>query len=126
MTAVTARPACAPARSPKRGPSLELFIHGLDIAPPRSCKGCGACCSGLFVELCDTDNVSTKYTEPYDDVRIMRQHKDTSSIAFDRKTRTCRIYRNRPLSCRDFERGSNACLGALSGYGRRLHKTRDH
>jgi len=94
------------------------------VTPPRSCKGCGTCCSGVFVELCDTDNVPVKYTQPYDDARIMRQHKNTSCIAFDRKTRTCRIYKNRPLICREFERGANACLATLSGYRRRLRRKR--
>jgi Fe-S-cluster containining protein len=92
------------------------------VTPPRSCKGCGACCSGLFVELCETDNVPAKYTQPYDDARIMRQHKDTSCIAFDRKIRTCRIYKNRPVVCRDFDRGGNACLATLSDYKRRLRR----
>ena len=105
--------------------SVGLFLPVPNaVTPPRSCKGCGACCSGLFVELCDTDNVPTKYTQPCDDARIMRQHKDMSCIAFDRKTRACRIYKNRPLICRDFERGSNACLATLSGSKRRLRRKR--
>jgi len=86
----------------------------MDVAlPTLDCRTCGACC---------TDIALPPYTVA-ELVRLGPMLKSTmlawiaASVpgkapcaAYDAERRFCRIYRDRPAKCRDFEPGSGPCL----------------
>jgi Fe-S-cluster containining protein len=83
----------------------------LDELPP--CAGCGQCCH-LVVELSPHDDVPSDLVTEHDGIRCMDQHGNGACIALDPATRLCTIYARRPQVCRDFQRGSALCHGAVA------------
>lgn len=84
---------------------------------PDSCKGCGACCSHLSVELIpgkdDVPDYMTEFVKDYAvDVEVMKQRTDGRCIALG-KDNICTIYNRRPQVCKDFERGKPECIRSI-------------
>jgi Fe-S-cluster containining protein len=75
------------------------------------CIGCGKCCT-KYVVLDSSDKVPNKFVESVDGLQYMRR-RDGYCIAFNRRTRSCSIYEQRPLVCILFERGSPECMDTL-------------
>lgn len=80
-----------------------------------SCGPCGACCRGAFshVPLPPSDPFATLHPEhvvphPTDGHALPHPCPHLSAQAPWR----CGVYATRPVACRAFERGSDACLGA--------------
>lgn len=81
---------------------------------PSSCEGCGACCRGWGIDVRNADIgvVPLRLTKvDRFGAREMRQRKG-ACIAL--KGGRCSIYKDRPLVCRDFQRGSEECLRKLA------------
>ena len=73
---------------------------------PTECKGCGACCYGLFVHV-ETEEEREKIpfemltTDDKGKVVMRQRPEDKSCVALDRETGLCTIYEQRPLACRE-------------------------
>lgn len=92
---------------------------------PERCEGCGACCH-LVVEIMEQDNdvppellAAHKFegVDGYEVEYTMRRREDGACIALDPETRLCTIYENRPIVCRDFERGNYQCYQSVRDQG---------
>ena len=80
---------------------------------PDTCKGCGACCTGLNVTT-EGGNVPVIMAEGTGALRSMRQRSDGTCVALNPETCTCAIYLDRPEVCRTFNDGSAQCLESLN------------
>ena len=89
-----------------------------------TCRGCGACCIGLIVEvdpcLDDVPVLLTKIDRYGALVMRERSHEDgrTRCIALT-KQGECSIYEGRPKVGRDFEQGGAHCLIQIGTADRR-------
>ena len=122
-----------PAQIPTEG--LSSTVEKNIITPPNSpipeCQTCGACCAPfLCVGVRPNDKVDP---DNYWDIIVKGTHGE---IVVDRYLRrdpdsmvctalegelgasvACRIYADRPISCRDFEAGSDRCHAIRRAYG---------
>lgn len=79
--------------------------------PTVSCQNCEACCCRLEVMIITDTGVPDRYIEEREgEVAVMRRLDDGWCAALDRNTMMCRIYKMRPLICRDFEMGEPDCI----------------
>lgn len=84
-----------------------------DMANIRPCIGCAACCY-LQVELeREIDDVPEHLTCFRGSRLFMKRESDRGCVALDRNNLCCTIYENRPLECKQFERGKLGCRGAI-------------
>jgi Fe-S-cluster containining protein len=76
-----------------------------------SCSNCQACCCQLEVRIVTDTGVPFQYIE-FDKwgSEVMKRADDGWCQALDRNTLMCRIYENRPLTCREFEMASDECI----------------
>ena len=91
----------------------------LRAALPADCRACGACCSGLLVEVDDAAlAVLPRRLVKQDDLFgwVMRERKGVCAALRGEIGCgvSCSVYDSRPLDCRDFEPGCRACLDARS------------
>jgi len=93
------------------------------ISAAVSCDNCGACCMQMrsppfIVYLKNQEKATYLATAP----KAARQlyvarlfdrsiPDDAPCVWLDLKTKKCRFYDHRPIVCRDFEVGEDACLG---------------
>lgn len=97
---------------------------------PDSCLGCKGCCYNMCVNILETEDIlfpieltEIIYLRPdlYPPLgrkaRIMRRKENKECIALDANGH-CSIYENRPLVCKEFERGSKDCLDSLDRLGK--------
>lgn len=113
----------------------------LPVPIPSSCHGCGSCCRVYdSVPVADNDPyVPAEWTMP-SDARIVDRgqvsHREMKlqtvgdkkfCAALDNATGACTIYNDRPLVCRDFNRGSYNCALTLAMDKKKLKQweTRD-
>jgi Fe-S-cluster containining protein len=88
-----------------------------------SCDGCGVCCfqqgHPRFTDE-ERDRVPYELLAPVDEHLAALTEEDfgQTCIWFNMDTRQCRHYEHRPGVCRDFERGSEACVQLRSRYKR--------
>ena len=80
------------------------------------CLKCGACCGPAFdvVEVEPDDPVVSKHPEVIGraDGRLHILRKPTNSCSCLGVDKKCSIYKDRPICCREFERGSENCIFA--------------
>jgi len=88
---------------------VNRIIHHSDLPP---CAGCGRCCH-LVVELRAGDAVPEALVVEHDGARCMEQRGDGACVALDAETNLCTIYEQRPLTCREFNRGEALCRQIL-------------
>lgn len=77
------------------------------------CAGCGRCCH-LVVELRAGDVVPEHLVVEHGGSRCMDQRGNGACVALDAVTLLCTIYAERPLTCRDFNRGGVLCRQTLA------------
>jgi len=76
-----------------------------------TCANCEACCCRLEVILLTDTGVPDRFVaiDRWGGV-VMERSDDGWCAALDRNTLMCRIYKQRPLVCREFEMGGPDCL----------------
>src|ERR1700734_900150 len=88
------------------------FYAPLSVLPngPVSCDGCGACCVGLEVPVhpLDSSVPPEMVNRLPNGFGTMKQRGDKSCVAFNRKTKRCTIYEDRPLVCVEYVRGGRS------------------
>ncbi len=90
---------------------------------PLDCADCGACCREAYhaVEVSQRDPVRRSHPELLVRVdgrwQIRREGPRCAGLVGEPGTFTCRIYEERPRTCRDFERGSANCVDARTRIG---------
>lgn len=108
----------------------ENVITAFDEPVPE-CETCGGCCAAFsYVDIAPTDSVSIKDSwnifgkgsnkDYLVDRFIKRTSDDFSCTALDGvigEKVSCRIYKDRPLTCRNFEAGSDRCHAVRRAYG---------
>jgi len=83
-----------------------------------ACKGCGKCCEfGWKIDVLKEEAANIPpgllNYKPDTDTWEMKL-LGRACIAFDRASRTCRIYESRPRVCSDFVPGEIDCLESLA------------
>lgn len=84
-----------------------------------NCLECGACCKvDLVVEVIrGLDQVPLDYMEPIifdgEEIWAMRKSKGVC-LAYDLEKKRCKIYKLRPMVCRDFKPGCRDCEIAIN------------
>ena len=94
----------------------DLIPHRQLSANRVSCSTCAACCCRLEVMLISDTGVPQRFID--EDAwggQVMRRLDDGWCAALDRDSMRCTIYERRPLICREFELGSEACLEERKG-----------
>ncbi len=100
-----------------------------EIVP--DCDTCGGCCAAFVcVDVAPMDKISAedswdiygkgKNDDYLVDRSIKRKEVDFSCVALEGEIGTkvnCRIYEDRPLTCRKFEAGSDRCHAVRRAYG---------
>lgn len=100
-------------------------------APIPDCMTCGGCCAAFVNINVKPDNPiaskdcwevtkATKNGEIVTDRFIKRKETDFSCVGLEGKIGenvSCRLYENRPRSCRAFEAGSDRCHAVRRAYG---------
>ncbi len=95
------------------------------------CATCGGCCAAFVcVDAAPTDKISAEDSwniygkgknNDYPVERLIRRKEDDfSCVALEGeigKKVSCRIYEDRPLTCQDFEAGSDRCHAVRRAYG---------
>jgi Fe-S-cluster containining protein len=84
------------------------------------CQSCGACCSGLGVDVSWQDDVPpemVKYDTLFGPVMRERKRRCIALKGTIGCSVSCRIYERRPVVCRDFEPGSDLCLRMRREHG---------
>ena len=108
----------------------ESVITALDKAVP-DCATCGGCCAAFGnVDTAPMNNISSedsweivsngKNADYIVDRFIKRKEADFSCTALDGtigKKVSCHIYDDRPLTCRNFDAGSDRCHAVRRAYG---------
>ena len=84
-----------------------------------SCTECGLCCiSGVILyKNIDEGKVPDSMIDFMDHPLLFGKMKGSRTdmcLAWDRDTKLCSIYENRPKVCREFERGSDLCIMILN------------
>ncbi len=87
-------------------------MSALSVVAPASCEGCGACCRGWEIEVWWSDVVPLRLRKEDRLLGPVMRQRQGACIALTRDGR-CSIYEDRPLVCRDFQRGSEECLRKL-------------
>ena len=110
-------------RLPENAPAC----HRWEAADELDCRDCGACCREAYqaVEIGSREAVNQKYpalVSVRDDgqYRLRRDGERCVALAGGREAGDsygCTIYRDRPRTCREFERGSAHCLDARQRVG---------
>jgi len=73
-----------------------------------TCVNCEACCCRLEVMLITDTGVPDNFIEIGG--RSMARLEDGWCSALDRTTKSCMIYENRPVVCREFKMGEYECI----------------
>lgn len=118
--------------------TVQLVRKELPIVKPTSCQNCGACCGHMgyppFVpmyedpeHLTNSDPEWLELRESHPELaaeclqgaKDRRGDKELPCLWLDPVTKGCRHYEHRPQVCRDFEMGSEDCVGhrQLRGIG---------
>ena len=100
-------------------PACEAFVEVLD------CRACGACCREGFdvVEVEADDPFTSRHESLLEkiDGRLVLRRLDGRCPPLTGDGRdtpfTCEVYEERPVSCREFERGGESCLEARRRVG---------
>lgn len=77
-----------------------------------NCKRCGACCKYhwlVSVSLEDSEKIPKNLTCIMFGSTYMKKNNKGYCIACNQKTRSCKIYKNRPEVCRLFPPGGKDC-----------------
>jgi Fe-S-cluster containining protein len=87
------------------------------------CLACGACCREVYdtVEVGDEDPFVLLHPELVQDhhgrLNLRREGNRCACLIPGPGTWTCRVYDERPQTCRDFEQGGENCLEARRRLG---------
>lgn len=85
---------------------------------PETCKGCGKCCLTVGKPPYSKKELSVMPRELREEVEMYRQYRGAGMIcAWLTGKMECLHYEHRPKVCRDFERGSNACVECIFSFG---------
>lgn len=82
-----------------------------------ACAGCGICCHLVVALLPGVDKVPEELVVEHAGVRCMDQRGDGACVALDPASRLCKIYEQRPQTCRDFRRGEALCRAVVAKAG---------
>jgi Fe-S-cluster containining protein len=112
--------------SPRDNPSerQEARISPVTPTPDWDCRSCGACCREGYdtVEIDEDEPITRTHPQlvsrgPFGRLNLARDGATCACLLATAGGYSCRIYDERPNTCRDLEVGSPACRHARAKVG---------